>query len=188
MIEVCSAYLSVRCIWMYVQVISGTRFQSEPRLYGCLIVKELLARSRREIWRWSDSNWTRTMNQLVFERTLNHLGKFKKWLSCVLSTYLYGAFDCMFLSCHVRVFRLNPNSKVASLWRNSLLGEAVKSEGEVTANELEHRTTYFLNEHSTIWRNWPKDWAVFWVVICTVHLTVCSCRVTYSFSELIHIL
>ena len=24
-------------------------------------------------------------------------------LSCVLSTYLYGAFDCMFLSCHVRV-------------------------------------------------------------------------------------
>ena len=27
-----------------------------------------------------------------------------KWLSCVLSTYLYRAFDCMFLSCHVRVW------------------------------------------------------------------------------------
>ena len=27
----------------------------------------------------------------------------KLWLSCVVSTYLYGAFDCMFLSCHVRV-------------------------------------------------------------------------------------
>ena len=49
MTEVCSEYLSVRCIRMYVLVISGTRFQSEPTLYGCLIVKELLARSRREI-------------------------------------------------------------------------------------------------------------------------------------------
>ena len=29
-------------------------FQSESILYSCLNVKELLARSRREIWRWSD--------------------------------------------------------------------------------------------------------------------------------------
>ena len=29
--------------------------------------------------------------------------KLAKWLGCVLSTYLYGAFDCMFLSFHVRV-------------------------------------------------------------------------------------
>ena len=26
-----------------------------------------------------------------------------KWLSYVVSTYLYGTFDCMFLECHVRV-------------------------------------------------------------------------------------
>ena len=26
-----------------------------------------------------------------------------QWLSCVVSTYLYGTFDCMFLSCHVCV-------------------------------------------------------------------------------------
>ena len=31
------------------------------------------------------------------------LAKLAKWLSCVVTTYLYGAFDCMFLSCHVRV-------------------------------------------------------------------------------------
>ena len=37
------------------------------------------------------------------KRTLNYLPNLAKWLSCVLSTYLYGAFDCMFLSCHVRV-------------------------------------------------------------------------------------
>ena len=78
-------------------------FQSESTLTSCLNVKELLARSRREIWRWSDCNWTRTQNHLVFKRTLSHLAKLAKWSSCVLSTYLYGAFDCMFLSCHVRV-------------------------------------------------------------------------------------
>ena len=50
----------------------------------------------------SDCNWTRTQNHLVRKRTLNHLPKLAKWLSCVLSTYLYGAFDSMFLSCHVR--------------------------------------------------------------------------------------
>ena len=48
-------------------------------------------------------NWIRTHNHLVHKRTLNHLAKLVKWLSCVVSTYLYGAFDCMFLSCHVRV-------------------------------------------------------------------------------------
>ena len=39
-------------------------FQSESTLYSCLNVKELLARSRREIWRWSDCNWTRTQNSV----------------------------------------------------------------------------------------------------------------------------
>ena len=180
MIEMCSEYLSVRCIWLYLLVMSRTRFQSESTLYSCLNVKELLARSRHEIWRWSecnwtrtqnhlvlkrtptiwlnwpndwavfwvltctvhlavsschvtyafqsestlysclnvkevlarsrceiwrwsDCNWTRTQNQLVIKQTLKHLAKVVEWLSCVLSTYLYGAFDCIFLSCHVRV-------------------------------------------------------------------------------------
>ena len=78
-------------------------FQSESTLYICLNVKKLFARSRCEIWRWSDCNWTRTQNHLVLKRTLNHLAKLAKWLSCVLSTYLHSAFDCMFLSCHTRV-------------------------------------------------------------------------------------
>ena len=54
-----------------------------------------------------DSN----QNHLVLKRTLNHLAKLTKRLSCVLSTYLYGAFNCMFLSCHVGVFRVNPHSE-----------------------------------------------------------------------------
>ena len=49
-----------------------------------------------------DCNWTQTQNHLVHKPSLNHLVKLTKWLSCVLSNYLHGAFDCMFLSCHVR--------------------------------------------------------------------------------------
>ena len=79
-------------------------FESESTLYSCLNVKELLARSRHHIWRLSDCNGTRTHNHLVRKRTLNHLAKLAKWLSCAVSTYLYGAFDCVFLSCHVRVW------------------------------------------------------------------------------------
>ena len=64
-------------------------FQSESTLYSCLNLKELLARSRREIWSLRDWNWTRTHNQLVHERTLNHLSKLAslaKWLSVRLWT------------------------------------------------------------------------------------------------------
>ena len=78
-------------------------FQSESTIYSCLNVKELLSWSRHEIWKLSECNWTQTQNHLVLTRTLNHLVKLAKWLSCVLSTYLHSAFDCMFLSCHVRV-------------------------------------------------------------------------------------
>ena len=50
-------------------------FQSESTLYSSLNLKELLARSRREIWSLSNCNWTRTQNHLVRKRTLNNLAK-----------------------------------------------------------------------------------------------------------------
>ena len=78
-------------------------FQNKSTLYSFLYVKELLPRSRREIWRSSECNWCRNPNNLVLKRTLNHLAKLAKWLSCVRSTYLYREFDCMSLSCHIRV-------------------------------------------------------------------------------------
>ena len=65
---------------------------------------------------------SRTHNHLVRERTINHLAKLVKLLDCVVSTYLYGAFDFMLLSCHVRTrFRVNPHSVVRGMSRNSLL-------------------------------------------------------------------
>ena len=138
-------FISSKPYWLYVLVMSRTPFQSESTLYSCLNVTELLARSRRKIWRWSDCNSDRTQNHLVLKRTLKHLAKLTKWLSCVLSTYLYGAFDCMLLSYNVHVFRVNPHSIVAWMSRNSLLEAGAKSKGEVATTGLEPRTTYFLN-------------------------------------------
>ena len=73
-------------------------FQSESTLYSCRNLKELFAWNRREIWDLSDCNWTRTHDHLVHKPTLNRLAKLAKWLSCVVSAYLHGAFGCMFLS------------------------------------------------------------------------------------------
>ena len=78
-------------------------FQSESTLCSCLNVKELIARSWREIFRLNDCNWTRIQKHLVRIWKLSHLAKLTKILSGTLSTYLYIAFDCIFLSCHVRI-------------------------------------------------------------------------------------
>ena len=78
-------------------------FQSESTLYSSLNVIELLTWNRRKIWNLSDCNKTQTHNHLVHKQTPNYFAKLAKWLNCVVSTYLYGAFDCMFLSCHVRI-------------------------------------------------------------------------------------
>ena len=75
-------------------------FQNESTLYSCLNVKERLARNRCYIWILSDNNEVRTHKHLVCKRMLNHLAKLVKWLGCVVSTYLYGAFDSMLLSYH----------------------------------------------------------------------------------------
>ena len=96
---ICTVHLTV-CFYHVTY-----EFDSESTLYSCLNVKELLARSRRHIWRLSVCNGTRSHKNLVRKRTLKHLAKMAKWLSCAVSTYLYGAFDCMILSCHVRVWQ-----------------------------------------------------------------------------------
>ena len=87
--------------------------------FQCLNVKELLPRSRRKIWSLSDCHWTRTHSHLVRKRTINHLANLAKWLSCVVSTYLYGAIGCMFLSCHVRVSKWIHRM---TIWKKIMVG------------------------------------------------------------------
>ena len=70
-------------------------FYSKSTLCSCLSAKELFARRRPDIWSLSDCNLIQTHNFLVRKRTLNHLAKLAKWFGCVVSTYLYGAFECV---------------------------------------------------------------------------------------------
>ena len=91
---------------LYVIILSLTSFTlySLPECQG--------TQRRRLIWSLSDSNRIWTHNHLVCKRTLNHLTKLAKLLSCVVSTYLYGVFDCMLLSCH---YEFQSESRLYSL-------------------------------------------------------------------------
>ena len=89
--------------WLRAIIMSRTRFRVNLQSYSCLNVKELLVWNRRDIWILSDSNGIWTYNHLVCKRTLNHLAKQTKWLSGVVSTYLYRVFDCMQLLFYVGV-------------------------------------------------------------------------------------
>ena len=78
-------------------------FESEFKLYSCLNVKELRGQNKCDIWNLSDSNRTGTHNHLVCKRTPKNLAELAKWLSCVVSSYLYGPFDNMLLPCQLRI-------------------------------------------------------------------------------------
>ena len=43
-----------------------------------------------------DWNGTRTHNHLDRWRKVDHFAKLAKWSSCIVSTDLYGAIDCVF--------------------------------------------------------------------------------------------
>ena len=83
-------------------IMSRMSLRNNPLSIVCLNPKEPLPRSRRQIWSLNDSSKIRSHNYLVCKRTLNHVAKLAGWLSCFVSTYLYGAFDCVFLLCNVR--------------------------------------------------------------------------------------
>ena len=92
-------------------------FFREVQLFLFLLVPFLYSASfhMKECVQWlvfclSDSNGTRTHNHVVCKRTLNHIAKLAKRLTNVMSTYLYDAFDCMLLSCHVRLSESTLNS------------------------------------------------------------------------------
>ena len=80
-------------------------------------------------------------------------------------------------------FGMNPQSIFAWISRISLLETVALSEVCVTATGLEGAKTYVINKRSTIWSNWPKNWAELWVILSIVHLTVCYYHVTYSFQS-----
>ena len=96
MIELCCKYLFVRCIRLYVIIMSRTYFRKSPQA-----IFDLMSRNS-DIWSISHCNRTKTHNHLAHKRILNHLVKLANWLNCVVSTYLYGVFDRMLWSRYVR--------------------------------------------------------------------------------------
>ena len=51
----------------------------------------------------------------------------------------------------------------------------------IDCNGVRTNNHRFVNEHSTIWTNRPNDRPELWVLISTVHFTVCYYYVTYAF-------
>ena len=98
-------------LWVHIRMLHLTvwfyhvthTFQVESTLYIYLNVKELLGRNRSNVSSLSNSNGTQNCNHLIRKQTLNHLHKLAKWLSRVVSTYLYSAYDCVFVSYHARL-------------------------------------------------------------------------------------
>ena len=95
----CCEYLSVQWIWLYVLFISLTRFSVNAHP----IVAWISRNSLFDTQSLSDCNRTQTHNHLDGKWKLNHLVKLTKWLSCLVSTYLYGAFIGIFLQSHLTV-------------------------------------------------------------------------------------
>ena len=161
-------------------IMSCTSFRVILHSIVCLNIKGLLTQSTHNIWSFRDKNEIRTHNHLDRKRTLNHLTKLSKWLSCVVSIYLYVAFDCMLLSCHLRIseeFTLYSCLNVKELLaqnRRSVWGLS-DSGGIRTCNDLDRKQT--LN-HLAILAKW---FSVSWILICRVHLTLCYYHVTYAF-------
>ena len=110
------------------------------------------------------------------------MAKLAKWLSGVVSTSLYGAFECMFLSCHVRVSEL-----IYTLWLPECQGTpCLKQARNLKLSDCNWTRTHnhlVRKRIPTIWPNWLNDLAVLWELICTVHLTICSCHVTCAFQS-----
>ena len=164
---------------------SHTSFGVNPHSIVCRNVKKLLAWSRRHIWSLSDSNWIWTHNHLVRKQTLNHLAKLAKWLSCVVSTYLYGAFDCMSSSItwSSMSFRVNPHSKVCLDVKELLARRRhhICSSGDSkeiqSHNHLVHKWTLNHLAKLTKW----LCCIVSSYLYGTVHLTLCYYHVTYEF-------
>ena len=77
-----------------------------------------------------DCNWIQTQNQLVRKQTLNHLAKLTKWLSYVLSTYLYGAFIWLYvlvMSCKHLTFRQVWIHSEMRMWHDKNIQSVISS-------------------------------------------------------------
>ena len=135
-------FFHVSLIFLY-DIMSRTSFRVNLHYKSCLNVKELCAWSRCHIWTLSDINGIGTHNQLVRKRTLNHLAKLAKWLSCVVSTiYMVHLTVCTF-DCRC-------------IWLN-IYQVTYEFHMIITYSQM-HRTDKCSQHNSIIWPVWLNGW------------------------------
>ena len=157
MIELCCEYLFVRCLWLYVIIMSRTSFSVNPHSIVCLNVKELLAGSRHHIWSLSDGNLIRTHNHLVRKRTLNYLANLAKWLSCLRTKCLWVRITLPSLK--LQMWRLLPARSSLTFRQTMECGFILKLVRNmiITYSQM-HRTDKYSQHSSIIWPNWLNGW------------------------------
>ena len=82
---------------------SPMHFRVNPHYISAWFSRNSLFKSDIKSDVLSDCKKTETHNHLLCKQTLNHLAKMTKWLSYVVSNYLYGVFDSIFVLCHIHV-------------------------------------------------------------------------------------
>ena len=92
-------------------------------------------------------------------------------MNCVVSNYICGAFGCLFLSCHVRVWEWFCTVSFPE-WEGT---SCSKRDGIRTHNHLFRKRK--LNHLA------KNEWVALWVLIFTANLTVFSDHVTYEFQS-----
>ena len=87
MIELCCEYLSVRCICLYVIIISRTCFRVNPQSRVAWMSGNSLLKTdtKSEVIVKVAATGLELTSTLIRERTLKHLAKLTKWLSFVVS-------------------------------------------------------------------------------------------------------
>ena len=130
-------------------------------------------------WYWLSTklHWTKTSS------AASRNGIFSPFLFCLLTLFLTVCY------CHVTYafqseFTLHSCLNVKKLLARSKpkIWSLSDCNWTRTQNHLALKQPY---GWLSIWPNCPNNWALLGVLICTVHLTVCSCHFTYVFhSEL----
>ena len=75
------------CYWEWLQTLVFVEYQ------------ETFYQNRRDIWILND------FIHLAFKQTIKRLASLAKCLRCIVRYYFHGTFNCMLLSCHVRVWK-----------------------------------------------------------------------------------
>ena len=75
------------------------------------------------------------------------MAKLAKWLNFVVSNYLYGVFDCMFLSCHEHI-----QAYIECGFTLKRVRDMTRTYGQM------HCTDKYSQHSSVILPVWPNDW------------------------------